>query len=166
LNGVESIVAKTQGGADNLVVNDLSGTGVVNVVADLWAAGAADDAAADNVIVNGTSSDDIASMSGAGTSMQVSGSSALMAVSGGSASNDRLTVNALAGDDVLDAWGVAAGSMLLTLDGGDANDVFVGGAANDILLGGAGDDVLVGALGTTRSTVETTRSSTTPLPTP
>ena len=31
LNDVESIVAKTLGGADNLVVNDLSGTDVANV---------------------------------------------------------------------------------------------------------------------------------------
>ena len=37
LDNVESIVAKTLGGADDLVVNDLSGTDVVNVVADLSA---------------------------------------------------------------------------------------------------------------------------------
>ena len=43
LNDVESIVAKTLGGADNLVVNDLSGTDVADVVADLAAAGGGDD---------------------------------------------------------------------------------------------------------------------------
>ena len=37
LNDVESIVAKTFGGSDNVVVNDLSGTDVANVRADLAA---------------------------------------------------------------------------------------------------------------------------------
>ena len=46
LNDVESIDAKMLGGADNLVVNDLSGTDVTNVVADLAAAGGGDDLAA------------------------------------------------------------------------------------------------------------------------
>src|SRR5215831_8526286 len=54
LNDVESIVAKTLGGADNLVVNDLSGTDVTDVHADLAATGGGDDAAADNVVVNAT----------------------------------------------------------------------------------------------------------------
>ena len=37
--------------------------------------------------------------------------------------------------------------MLLTLDGGDGDDVLIGGAGNDTLLGGAGDDVLIGGPG-------------------
>src|SRR5829696_3554254 len=39
LNDVERIVAKALGGSDKLVVNDLSGTDVVNVIADLAASG-------------------------------------------------------------------------------------------------------------------------------
>jgi Ca2+-binding RTX toxin-like protein len=68
-------------------------------------------------------------------------------VSGASA-NDRLTVHGLGGDDVIDASGVAAGSILLTLDGGEGDDVLIGGAGDDVLLGGAGDDVLLGGPGT------------------
>ena len=68
-------------------------------------------------------------------------------MSGAVAGNDRLTVNALAGDDVLDATGLAATSALLTLDGGDGDDVLLGGAGDDVLLGGAGDDVLIGGPG-------------------
>ena len=63
------------------------------------------------------------------------------------AGNDRLTVNALAGDDVVDASALAAGAMLLTLDGGAGDDVLIGGAGNDTLLGGEGDDVLIGGPG-------------------
>jgi len=37
--------------------------------------------------------------------------------------------------------------MLLTLDGGDGDDVILGGDGDDTLLGGAGDDVLIGGPG-------------------
>ena len=61
--------------------------------------------------------------------------------------NDTLTINALAGDDVVDASGLAANSIELTLDGGDGNDVLVGGAGDDKLFGREGDDVLRGGPG-------------------
>ena len=67
LDNVESVVAKTLGGADDLVVNDLSGTDVVNVVADLSATGGGDDGQPDNVVVNGTNRDDVAVITGTGT---------------------------------------------------------------------------------------------------
>jgi Ca2+-binding RTX toxin-like protein len=147
LNDVESIVAKTLGGPDNLVVNDLSGTDVVDVAADLNATGGGDDGQPDNVITNATNGDEVVSVVGAGPNAAVSGLSARVTVSGAIAGSDRLTVNALAGDDVVDASGVAADSALLTLDGGDGDDVLIGGAGNDTLLGGAGDDVLIGGPG-------------------
>jgi Ca2+-binding RTX toxin-like protein len=68
-------------------------------------------------------------------------------VSGGITGSDRLTVEALAGDDVIDASGVGAGAMLLTLNGGDGDDVLLGGDGDDTLLGGVGDDVLIGGPG-------------------
>jgi Ca2+-binding RTX toxin-like protein len=148
LNDVESIVVKALGGADNLTVNDLSGTDLTSVVTDLSATGGGDDAQADNVIVNATNGDDVATITGSGANAQVTGLSARVSVSGAGAATDRLTVNALAGDDVLDASGVAANSIQLTLAGGDGDDVLIGGAGNDTLLGGAGDDVLIGGPGT------------------
>jgi Ca2+-binding RTX toxin-like protein len=147
LNDVEFIVAKTLGGSDRLVVNDLSGTDVVTVIADLAVVGGGDDGQPDNVVVSGASGDDVASVIGAGTNVQVAGLSALVSVSGGIAGSDRLTVNTLTGNDVVDASEVAAGSMLLTLDGGDGDDILVGGSGDDMLLGGAGDDVLIGGPG-------------------
>jgi Ca2+-binding RTX toxin-like protein len=54
LNDVESIVARTIGGADNLVVRDLAGTDIVSVTADLAAAGGGDD-----VLIGGPGSDTI-----------------------------------------------------------------------------------------------------------
>ncbi len=141
LDDVESIVARVLGGSDNVVVNDLSGTDVVNVTADLG--GGAD---GDNVVVNATNGDDVATVVGAGSTAQVAGLSALVSVSGAGA-GDRLTVNALAGDDVIDASGVGANSILLTLAGGEGDDVLIGGAGGDVLQGGPGDDVLIGGSG-------------------
>jgi Ca2+-binding RTX toxin-like protein len=147
LNDVESIVARTLGGSDKLVVNDLTGTDVVDVVADLAANGGGDDGQPDNVVANATNGDDVVTVSGAGPSAQASGLPALVSVSGAIAGSDRLTVNALAGADVLDASGLSANATLLTLDGGEGDDVLLGGDGDDTLLGGAGDDVLIGGPG-------------------
>ncbi len=148
LDDVESIVAKTSGGADNLVVNDLSGTDVNNVAGDLAATGGGNDAAADNVTVNATNDDDAVTVTGAGPNAQVNGLPALVSVSGAIAGSDRLAVNALGGDDVVDASGLAATAALLTLNGGNGDDVLIGGDGDDVLIGGDGDDVLIGGPGT------------------
>ena len=147
LDNVESIVAKTLGGADNLVVNDLSGTDVTDVAADLAAAGGGDDFNADTVVANATNGDDVVTVAGAGPSAQVRGLSAVVSVSGAIAGSDRVTVNARGGADVVDASGLAATSALLTIDGGNGDDVLVGGDGDDTLLGGAGDDVIIGGPG-------------------
>ena len=105
------------------------------------------DGQADTVIVNGTAGKDrIAVASNAGNA-DVLGLAARVHIAGAEAANDRLIVNALAGDDVVDASGLAAGAIQLTADGGDGNDVLIGSAGNDTLLGGAGNDVLIGGPG-------------------
>ena len=80
--------------------------------------------------------------------MQVLGLAARVSISGAIAGSDRLTVNALNGDDVVDATGLAANTAFLTATGGEGDDVLLGGDGNDTLLGGEGDDVLIGGLGT------------------
>ncbi len=127
LNDVEAVNVKALGGADNLVVDDLSGTDLVDVSADLGG----DDGAPDNVITNATNGGDVVTVSGTGPSAQVNGLPAAVSVTGANSANDRLTVNALAGDDVVDASGLAAGSILLTADGGDNDDVLIGGGGDD-----------------------------------
>ena len=61
--------------------------------------------------------------------------------------NDRLTVNALAGDDVVEGSGLAATAIQLTASGGAGADVLIGGDGNDILFGDGDDDVLIGGAG-------------------
>ncbi len=100
------------------------------------------------MITNATNGDDVVSVSGAGTTAEVNGLSAVVSVAGAfNVSGDRVTVNALAGDDVVDASGLAASAALLTADGGDGDDVLLGGEGNDTLLGGDGDDVILGGPG-------------------
>jgi Ca2+-binding RTX toxin-like protein len=147
LDDVETIDARLLGGTDTLTVNDLSGTDVTSVTPDLSNTGGADDAAADNVIVNGTNGADVIPVTGSGTNAAVLGLQARVTVTGARAANDRLTVNALADDDVIDASSVLAGAILLTLDAGAGDDVLLGGAGPDTLLGGTGDDVLIGGAG-------------------
>ena len=147
LNDVEAIDAKLLGGADNLVVNDLSGTDVTEVNGDASAPGGADDAAADNVVANATNGDDVVSVTGAGTSASVTGLAARVNVTGAVPGSDRVTVKALDGSDVVDASSLPADAPLLTIDGGVGDDILLGGAGNDTLLGGEGDDVILGGAG-------------------
>ena len=62
----------------------------------------------------------------------VLGLAAQVSISNAEAALDRVVVNALAGDDVVDASGLAANGIQLTADGGDGDDVLIGGDGNDI----------------------------------
>jgi Ca2+-binding RTX toxin-like protein len=147
LNDVERIDFNALGGADRIVVNDLSGTDVTEVNLDLGTPGGGGDGQPDNVIVNGTNGDDVAMIAGDASGVSVLGLAAQINIAGAESTNDRLTVNALAGDDVVAASGLAATAIQLTADGGDGDDVLIGGDGNDVLLGGDGDDVLIGGPG-------------------
>src|SRR4030095_4774722 len=120
---------------DNIITNDVSGTDLTEVNVDLAGAGGGGDGAADAVVVNGTNGDDFIPVVGDANSTAVSGLAAQVNIVGAEAANDRLSVNTLAGDDVMDASGVAGGAIQLTADGGAGNDVLIGGAGNDVLLG-------------------------------
>ncbi len=149
LNDVEAIDFTARGGADQIVVHDLSGTDVTEINLNLESApgSGVGDGQPDNVIVNGTNGDDVALVVGDASLVSVLGLLAQVNITGAEAANDRLTINALAGDDVVEASGLAAGAIQLTADGGEGADVLIGSDGNDALFGAAGDDVLIGGLG-------------------
>ncbi|MCI0685393.1 MAG: hypothetical protein L0Y71_25110 [Gemmataceae bacterium] len=147
LDDVESIDFNALGGADIIVVNDLSGTDITEVNLNLAAVGGAGDAAADNVVVHGTSGDDVLLAVGDAAGVSLLGLPVQVNITGAEAANDRLTVNALAGDDVVDASALGASTIQFTANGGDDNDVLIGSDGADVLTGGNGDDVLLGGLG-------------------
>ncbi len=148
LDDVETIDFVALGGGDNVVVGDLSGTDLTLTAVNLRGRGGGGDGAVDTVSASGTNGADSIGATGGLGGADVVGLPAAIEISGAEAGSDRLVIDALAGDDVVDASGLAAGAIQLTADGGDGNDVLLGGAGNDVLRGGAGDDVLIGGPGT------------------
>jgi Ca2+-binding RTX toxin-like protein len=147
VNGTEIVNVVALGGADTITVNDLSGTDVTAVNVDLSSGGGGGDGQADTVVVNGTAGNDAITVAGDANGVAVTGLHTKVNIKGAEAANDRLVINALAGDDVVSATALAAAAIQLTENGGDGNDVLIGGQGNDILIGGPGDDVLIGGPG-------------------
>ena len=145
LNDVEHVVFNALAGADQVTVNDLSGTDTTQVDVNLGAVG---DGAADNVIVNGTAGSDVVQLFSDAAGIHVLGlAGATVTVTGGEAALDTVTIRAGAGDDVIEASNVHAAGAKLVLDGGEGDDILIGSDGDDVLIGGAGDDVLIGGGG-------------------
>lgn len=130
LNGIERVDMVALTGADTVTVDDLSGTGVTEADVDLAGApgGPSGDNAPDNVVVNATQGADTATITGDQQGgVIVSGLHTLVRVSGAEGPSDALTFNALRGNDTVDATGLAAGVIGLTVNGGAGTDVLSGG---------------------------------------
>jgi Ca2+-binding RTX toxin-like protein len=147
LDDTEVVAINALGGADHLVVDDLSGTDVAEVRINLAAANGGGDGQPDIVTLNATHGDDVVVVVGDSGGVTVLGLAALIHLTGFEPGLDRLVINLLGGDDVLEASGLRASGPLLTGHGGDGNDVLIGGDGNDTLTGGPGDDVLIGGPG-------------------
>lgn len=148
LNGIEEVDFNAVGGADNVTVNDLTGTDVSTVNVNLNSSTGAGDGAADSVIVNGTSNDDKIQIAAAdhNSRIAVTGLLAAVNITGAEPALDTLTVNGLAGNDSIDASRLPAGLIGLAINGGDGNDTLLGSLGNDLLNGGRGADIaLMGA---------------------
>src|SRR5262249_22823201 len=111
LHGVETINLNARGGADTVTVNDLTATDIFAVNLDLTGPAGTGDGQADAVILNGTNDDDIGQIRSTGTRITSTGTRITPNVSlfpvvnivGAEATNDTLTVNALGGNDTVDA---------------------------------------------------------------
>jgi Ca2+-binding RTX toxin-like protein len=148
-NDVEHIQFNARGGADNIVINDLSTTEVTDIELNLESVpgSGVGDAQADSVAVNGTAGDDVAVIIGDVMGVTVAGLTAQVDLTGTEGGLDTLTVNGGAGNDVLDASSLAPGAVRLVLNGGEGDDVLIGSDGDDYLYGGPGNDVLIGGLG-------------------
>jgi Ca2+-binding RTX toxin-like protein len=147
VDDVEKVNVNMLGGVDTFIANDLGATDVTELNVNLALFGGGGDLAADNIIVHGTAGEDVVFVSGNAGVVAVMGLAALVNIAGAEAANDRLTVNLLGGDDVLDASGLTATGIALTADGGEDDDAITGGDGGDTLIGGNGDDVLIGGPG-------------------
>ncbi len=145
LNDVETIYFHALGGSDNTVVGDLGRTDVTEVNIDLRGPSGGPDLQIDSVSVNATQGNDVFGVAGDAGGVTVFGLQAvthLLSTDG----EDRLTLNALGGDDVIDATSLEAGAVRLTINGGLGADLILGSEGGDVVNGGDGDDVaLLGA---------------------
>ena len=149
LHGVEEIVFNALGGADNIAIDDVSGSDLALSGMEVNLAGAAGggDGSVDTVTINGRASSDTINISAVDGVIFTTGSPATVAILNSEA-NDQLIVNGSAGDDTIDASALTAGAVTLTLEGGDGLDTLIGDAGNDVLIGGAGNvDTLFGGDG-------------------
>jgi hypothetical protein len=116
--GVEQVDLDPLGGADQVTVNDLTGTGVTGVNVDLSGFGGnTGDGAADDVIVNGTAGNDAIAVSGSAGAVQVAGLAATVSINHPEFGNDRLDVNTGAGTDTVDSAALGAGLIPLFVNG-------------------------------------------------
>src|SRR5262249_42588710 len=107
-------------------------------------ANGAGDGQIDTVVINATNAADSITLTNNNGVITVSGLAETVTITNFEA-NDKLVINGLGGDDVVNASGLTG--MLLTANGGDGDDVLIGSAGDDVLTGGAGDDVLNGGPG-------------------
>lgn len=137
-DSIERAFLNYLGGADSVVIGDLSGTGLSELNLDL--SGGGGDGAADNVVVNGTLGDDAVTVATVGGTIRVSGLPGRVNITGADASLDQLTINALGGNDVVDASSLPAGRIIYSVNGGLGDDVLIGSHGDDLVNGGDGDD--------------------------
>jgi Ca2+-binding RTX toxin-like protein len=163
LNDVENIEFRALGGADNIVVGDLSGTDVTRIDIDLRGPNGGGDGAADTVTINGTQGADVFGVAGDAGGINVFGLSAAVNIFFQEQANDRLVLNGQGGDDVINASSLEADGIQLTMNGGLGNDILIGseggdlfngGDGNDVALMGAGDDTFVWNPGDDNDTLE------------
>ncbi len=148
LDDVETIDFNAAGGADNIVVGDMSGTDLERVNIDLAAVigGSAGDGQSDRVTINATNGDDTISIALVNGDLVVSGLAAQVVISNFEADRDQLVINGLGGADVIDASALEGGFDIVAF-GGEGDDVLTGGDGNDFMVGDAGDDVILGNAG-------------------
>lgn len=146
---VEQFDLRTLGSADAVTVNSLSGTDVTAINLELAGTlgGGGGDAQPDSVIVRATNDSDNLTVAGSGTAATLTGMTAILNITSLEAALDLITINALDGDDVVDASGLAAGVAPLTLNGGLGNDELIGSAGGDQLNGDDDSDTITGGPG-------------------
>ena len=141
LGTVERIRTNALGGHDQLIADDLGGTAVTELIANLASerGGAAADEQVDFIFVRATNREDTAAVLGARDGALVTGLSASVRIQH-TDRDDKLMVLAGRGDDRVDASALPARALRLILDGGDGADELFGGAGDDELSSGAGND--------------------------
>lgn len=147
LNDVESVEFRALGGADNIVVGDLTGTDLTSLTLDLRGPSGGGDGAIDSVTINGTQGPDTWGASGDVSGVTVFGLSAQVKLIAAEPASDHLILNGLGGADVINATTLAAGGIQLSINGGLGDDLLLGSAGDDLINGGDGNDTALMSAG-------------------
>ena len=166
LNDVESTIFHALGGSDEIVVGDVSGTDLASsgVFVDLEgvAGSGLGDGQVDRLTVFGTAGDNFITATSFNGFIGIVGTGAPVTIFHPE-SSDQLVINGDAGRDLIDASGLLADQISLTINGGlgadvlvgsQGDDLFNGGDGNDVAFLGAGDDTFVWNPGDDNDTVE------------
>jgi Ca2+-binding RTX toxin-like protein len=153
LDGLERIELQALGGADTLLLGDLSGTGVADIhiaLADILN-GSMGDRETDLVVVSGTAAADAISITREDSTLSVAGLAAAVNITNAER-DDRLFVNAQSGADVVDASALKSGDITLQINGGPGADTLIGSQGDDVFVWNPGDgsDVIEGQNGMDR----------------
>ena len=153
--GVEQIVFQAKAGADQVTVSTLAASTVQKVTIDLRLSppSTTTDLAVDAITVNCTNDADNVTITGGAGSATVTGLAPTVMIVGAESARDTLTVNGLAGNDVMSASALSADAIRLTMRGGQGFDTLTGSAgddifawfpgdSNDTIEGGPGNDLL------------------------
>lgn len=123
--GVETLNVRMLGGADLVTVNNLAGTGMKKVNADMAGFDGNGDAAADSVVVNGTDGPDKFKMASDDASATVTFAPTTVTVTGADTSGDKVTAAGLGGDDTFDTNQMGAYPIQAIADGGEGSEKVV-----------------------------------------
>src|SRR2546430_17564144 len=115
--GVEFVPFNALGGADNVTVNNLTGTDVTSVDLDLAGAlgGTAGDGQVDHVVVNGTNGDDAFTVAGVVGDVNVSGQTPTVELLHAEAT-DQLDFETFSGIETVASRGLTAAGVQLYFD--------------------------------------------------
>jgi Ca2+-binding RTX toxin-like protein len=155
LHGMENVNIRALGGVDNIVIGDMTGSGVKQIHVDLGAFDGSDDASADTVTVALTAADDAfafgvptgsATINALGAQVVVDnmGVGDRLAIDGG-AGNDSVTANGTSADDVISI--ARDGTASIAVVSGNGPIVDVTNVEQLLVEGGAGNDTIVGQNG-------------------
>jgi hypothetical protein len=116
--GIEFVTFNALGGADNVTVNDLTGTDVTSVDLDLAGAlgGTTGDGQTDRITVNGTNGADAVTVAGGAGNVNVNGLTPAVNLLHAEAT-DQLDFEAFNVGDTVSSGGLAAGTIQLFVDG-------------------------------------------------
>jgi Ca2+-binding RTX toxin-like protein len=135
---IETMIYNAFGGSDNIVIGNMAGTDVTNLIVNLAASGGGADAFADTITINALAIGDILNVDvNASGFVVVTGLFTTVEIRNFD-SRDRLIINAGDGNDTIDATGAG---IPLIINGGLGNDSLTGGNAFDTLDGGPGNDL-------------------------